>query len=73
MVAVQERGLRLEHPIHKVVPQDRGRSTGTGCLNWISYIVFKIHDVVLVDALPRTASNKIMRRALRDRYLQRCA
>jgi acetyl-CoA synthetase len=32
--------------------------------------LFKIHDVVLVDALPRTESNKIMRRALRDRYLQ---
>jgi len=31
--------------------------------------LFKIHDVVLVDALPRTASNKVMRRELRDRYL----
>jgi acetyl-CoA synthetase len=31
--------------------------------------LFKIHDLVLVGALPRTASNKIMRRALRDQYL----
>ena len=31
--------------------------------------LFKIHDVVLVEALPRTASNKTLRRALRDRYL----
>ena len=31
--------------------------------------LFKIHDVILVDALPRTASNKVMRRVLRDRYL----
>jgi len=31
--------------------------------------LFKIHDVVLVDALPRTPSNKVMRRVLRDRYL----
>jgi acetyl-CoA synthetase len=31
--------------------------------------LFKIHDVILIDALPRTASNKIMRRVLRDRYL----
>ena len=31
--------------------------------------LFKIHDVVLVDALPRTASNKVMHRLLRDRYL----
>ena len=30
--------------------------------------LFKVHDVVIVDALPRTASNKVMRRVLRDRY-----
>jgi acetyl-CoA synthetase len=30
--------------------------------------LFKIHDVVPVESLPRTASNKVMRRVLRDRY-----
>jgi len=30
--------------------------------------LFKIHDVVLVDSLPRTASNKVMRRVIRDQY-----
>ncbi len=30
--------------------------------------LFKIHDLVLVDSLPRTASNKLMRRALRERW-----
>jgi acetyl-CoA synthetase len=30
--------------------------------------LFKIHDVVLVSALPRTASNKVMRRELRSQY-----
>jgi acetyl-CoA synthetase len=30
--------------------------------------LFKVHDLVLVDELPRTASNKLMRRVLRDRY-----
>ena len=28
--------------------------------------LFRIHDVVIVEALPRTASNKVMRRLLRD-------
>jgi acetyl-CoA synthetase len=30
--------------------------------------LFKIHDLVVVDRLPRTASNKLMRRELRRRY-----
>lgn len=30
--------------------------------------LFKIHGLVLLDALPRTASNKVMRRVLRDRW-----
>ena len=32
--------------------------------------LFGISDVVVTDLLPRTASNKVMRRLLRDRYLQ---
>ena len=30
--------------------------------------LFRIHDVVAVDSLPRTASNKVMRRSLRASY-----
>lgn len=30
--------------------------------------LFKVHEVVLIDALPRTASNKVMRRTLRSAY-----
>lgn len=30
--------------------------------------LFKIHDVVITDSLPRTASNKVMRRTLRAEY-----
>jgi acetyl-CoA synthetase len=30
--------------------------------------LFKIHEVVVVDSLPRTASNKVMRRVLRQSY-----
>lgn len=32
--------------------------------------LFKIHQVVFIDALPRTASNKVMRRVLRERWGQ---
>jgi acetyl-CoA synthetase len=32
--------------------------------------LFKIHDLVVVDELPRTASNKLMRRELRARYAE---
>lgn len=32
--------------------------------------LFKIHDVILVENIPRTASNKMMRRLLRDHYHQ---
>jgi acetyl-CoA synthetase len=32
--------------------------------------LFKIHDVVLVESLPRTASNKVMHRVLRKRYTE---
>jgi acetyl-CoA synthetase len=32
--------------------------------------LFKIHDVVAIDSLPRTASNKLMRRTLRSRYTE---
>jgi len=30
--------------------------------------LFRIHEVVVVDALPRTASHKVMRRTLRNGY-----
>ncbi|MDC0535159.1 hypothetical protein OAO18_05020, partial [Francisellaceae bacterium] len=32
--------------------------------------LFKVSDVVLIDKLPRTASNKVMRRTLRDQFSQ---
>jgi acetyl-CoA synthetase len=32
--------------------------------------LFKIRELIIVEALPRTASNKVMRRVLRDQYSQ---
>ena len=49
------RGDKLKHLLQEAI---RGR------LNPL----FKVHDVVLVKTLPRTASNKIMRRKLRAGY-----
>jgi acetyl-CoA synthetase len=31
--------------------------------------LFKIHDLIAIDELPRTASNKLIRRELRERYV----
>jgi acetyl-CoA synthetase len=33
--------------------------------------LFKIHELIILDALPRTASNKVLRRALREQWLAR--
>jgi acetyl-CoA synthetase len=33
--------------------------------------LFKIHDIVFIDDLPKTASNKIMRRLLRKEYMSK--
>ncbi len=33
--------------------------------------LFKVHDVVIIEGLPRTASNKVLRRRLRAEYEQR--
>lgn len=30
--------------------------------------LFKIHDLIIINSLPRTASNKVMRRILREQY-----
>ncbi len=32
--------------------------------------LYRVHEVKVVDSLPRTASNKVMRRVLRDQYLK---
>lgn len=58
--AVPEPGDRLDGVAMKAAFQQAIRSE----LNPL----FKIHDVVVVESLPRTASNKVMRRKLREAY-----
>jgi acetyl-CoA synthetase len=47
--------VRLKHDLHAALREHHSSA-------------FKIHDVRVTEALPRTASNKVMRRALRARY-----
>jgi len=35
--------------------------------------LFQVHDVVITEALPRTASNKVLRRELRAEYEEKLA
>lgn len=58
--AVQQEGVNQDEETLKSAFQDAIKKQ----LNPL----FKVSDVVLTDKLPRTASNKIMRRILRDQY-----
>ncbi len=48
-------------------PDDLQRILGTTIAQELNPL-FKLHDLVMVDSLPRTASNKLMRRELRRKY-----
>lgn len=49
---------QLKHDLHNILRRDMNP-------------LFKLYDVVIVDLLPKTASNKVMRRVLRDQYVQK--
>jgi acetyl-CoA synthetase len=74
-VAVPIRGEGAESLVVYVVPTEPGsldplpEELGRRVAEELNPL-FKIHEVVVVDSLPRTASNKVMRRDLRDRYLR---
>ena len=66
----------LEHLVVYAVPEpgaeSNGKSLKVACQQLLAErlnSLFRIHDLVIVDALPRTASNKVMRRELRRHYL----
>ncbi len=75
-VAVRPEGGGPDRLVVYVVPEDDAppddlkREIGERVARHLNPL-FKIHDVVVVDALPRTASNKVMRRELRDQYASR--
>jgi acetyl-CoA synthetase len=49
-------------------PRDNLRADMQAAIKRTLNPLFKIHDVIVVPQLPRTASNKVMRRVLRDQY-----
>jgi acetyl-CoA synthetase len=70
-------GHRAEHLVLYVVPAAdiEPRRLHTELRSLIARRLnplFKVHDVVVTESLPRTASNKLMRRTLRDDYDRRC-
>jgi len=75
-VAVQPEGEGADKLVVYVVAEKAGSTTelrqelGKRIAKGLNPL-FKIHDVVIVDSLPRTASGKIMRRRLRAEYSSR--
>jgi acetyl-CoA synthetase len=77
-VGVQPGGEGAEQLVLHVVPAD-GAAVETEPLKaGLQQLIrerlnplFRINDLVLVETLPRTASNKLMRRVLRQQYLDR--
>ena len=72
-VAVQPDGEGAERLVVFVVPSDAVDRAGLrlelgAMLAKELNPLFKIHDLVIVETLPRTASNKLMRRELRRQY-----
>lgn len=75
-VSVQPEGEGSDQLVVYVVMNEDG--AGDGLQKALGKLIakqlnplFKIHDVVIVESLPRTASNKIMRRRLRADYADR--
>jgi acetyl-CoA synthetase len=74
-VAVQPAGGGADRLVVFVVlreprpPGDLRRELGRRLADQLNPL-FKVHDVVVTESLPRTASNKLMRRTLRSEYLR---
>ena len=75
-IAVQPAGEGADHLVVYAVlsaqapPETLGSELGRLVASELNPL-FKIHDLVVVESLPRTASNKLMRRSLRADYMKR--
>ena len=61
IIAVRDNSTRQKNPEELKIQMQHRMSQELNPL-------FKIHDVMTTETLPRTASNKIMRRTLRAKY-----
>jgi acetyl-CoA synthetase len=74
-VAVQPGGEGADRLVAFIVPEGGvdepllGRELGALLASQLNPL-FKVHQVVVTDSLPRTASNKLMRRELRRQWLE---
>ena len=74
-VAVQPEGEGAEKLVvfavlaEEIAHEELQRDLGGTLANELNPL-FKLHDLVIVDSLPRTASNKLMRRELRRRHTE---
>ena len=77
-VSVQREGETLERLVVFSVVKKGTRKNDllpelSGLISGNLNPLFKIYDLVITDSLPKTASNKLMRRELRDRYTEKKA
>lgn len=63
--------------VFAVLSDSNASSSNAGLLTSMNRVIraelnplFKVADVIVIGSLPRTASNKVMRRKLRDQYRQ---
>jgi acetyl-CoA synthetase len=75
-VSVQLEGESLERLVVYVVTNtdispEQLRPELSGLISGNLNPLFKLHDLVVTTDLPKTASNKLMRRVLRNQYIEK--
>jgi acetyl-CoA synthetase len=55
--------------VHKRLEKNELKATFQAMIKQHLNPLFKIYDTIIIKSLPRTASNKIMRRILKNKYI----
>ena len=75
-VSIQREGESIEKlvvyvVVNKDISRDKLLLDLSGLLSRSLNPLFKIHDLLICKSLPKTASNKLMRRELRTQYIEK--